>query len=241
MHSMALLLVATPLAAGGQAALHIGSCLLSSDDSNPTVLHTNCSLDSLQLAASPTPPAPPHASPALPPPVYKSCKALLEAEPMRFGQNGFYTIESMGTVWCDMTIAGGGWTAIFNPTSMSAASPFGAPTVTRNQGSSTSSNGGALQIGYTVLENPNGCGPNANLNKDATTGFYQFQGYACGVQKVQWDLRWTNSLDATDVAFHAHVQGENEASLALMGTNVPETGATDPHSESSQSAALSVC
>ncbi len=151
----------------------------------------------------------------------KSCKEIrdLRQDVVPAPGDGVYRIDPDGDsgtiepfeVFCDMTTAGGGWTALINPSDVGLGEPL-FPGVTHSA---------------TPLSGTGSCPPATGI-VDAND-FYGVHGYACGNFTAKWTIAWTNVLGAKDVMFIATLQGQSIRTLSVDGSNIPYDAFSDAY------------
>jgi hypothetical protein len=142
-----------------------------------------------------------------------TCKELLAGNPKLALKNGVYVLDFDGLgpkpYYCDMTIDGGGWTALINPVIAEpdgGAPPLPATVSTLTQATTTVVGG---QCGSTANNNS---GPKPN-------GWNAVERDGCGGFSLT--LTWVNKFNATDLMFNAVLQATTGYSLTV--NTVPVT------------------
>jgi hypothetical protein len=135
--------------------------------------------------------------------VARSCKEL-HAELPSLTSGLYATDPGTGAImaYCDMTTAGGGWTALLTPI---------------NAQSTTYPD---VMMSTTVLSGTQSCETSTVPSYFDANGYNGIRSYACGVVTFRLDIAWTNTLAATDVMFVATLQGESTRTVELNGTSI---------------------
>jgi hypothetical protein len=144
-------------------------------------------------------------------PVLASCREIVAAN--KAEGDGAYEIDFDGdgpnapqTVWCDMTIDGGGWMALINPDVMPTTMAVGAGFA-------------GAAVGGTV----NSC--NNPPFEIIQHGWRGLQYAICGDRFAQLTVTWPNPVAATDVMFIATTEGQTQT-LLINGNEIPASGST---------------
>jgi hypothetical protein len=128
--------------------------------------------------------------------------------------DGAYVVDLDGagpdepvSVWCDMTTDGGRWTALINPSAMTAIGPPGVA-VSGVAAGGTSDTCTAPPVVVT------------------RNGWYGHQYYRCGDISARMTITWPNPIAATDVMFVATVQGNSGVTVLVNAANAAAAGNT---------------